>query len=98
MDVVLIAGTVPTLRPFFTKYFVNHKSSRYDRKAFGQRSDDQTILTSSTVPPGSAVANVGGKNHRGGLDVDLDSTDAFPREVGVGNIMMTTRIDVYNDR
>ena len=81
MYTVFITGSIPTLTPFFTKYF--HKSTisdyhRYDRRNARLNGDDGTTLTSSGVPPG--------RN---------DSIEE--NWMGDRHILMTTKIDIRRD-
>ena len=95
MYIVILAGSVPTLRPFFKRHFSKSTTDRYYRKGASQRLDDEANLTNSSLAHGrtKTFAMATGKSS-GGVSDERDSTEDFIHDMDHGNIRMTTKIDV----
>ncbi|CAD6592884.1 MAG: hypothetical protein ASARMPRED_006774 [Alectoria sarmentosa] len=98
---VLLAGSVPPLRPAIKEIFNKASSTTYyrNRNTNTLRLDDEATLTSSTVPPGQTSAyRVGAKGRPETSHGKRDSTENILSEMGEGGIMMTTKIEVERNR
>lgn len=96
---VLLAGSIPPLRPAIKELFNKASSTTYyrSRNTNTLRLDDEATLTSSTVSPGKTSAyTVGTKGRSEAFNGKRDSTEKILSEMGEGGIMMTTRIEVEN--
>ena len=94
---VLLAGSIPPLRPAIKEIFNKASSTTYyrSRKPNTLRLDDEATLTSSTVLPDQVSAyTVGVKGRPEGFHKKRDSTENILSEMGEGGIMMTTRIEM----
>ena len=94
MYIVILAGSVPMLRPFFKRYFMqNSDDPYYERRKTSRRLDDETNLTSSGRPPArdKTYAFAYGKS---AVSEERDSTENFVASIGQGDIMMTTKVNV----
>lgn len=94
MYIVFIAGSIPTLKPFFRKNFsdpTNHtrRNTRFD-------GDDGTVLTSTPMPPGctTAYATTIGRKPASQMYDDDSTEENF---IGNGRILRTTKIDVSSE-
>ena len=97
---VLLAGSIPPLRPAIKQLFHKASSTTYYRSHNTNtlRLDDEATLTSSTVPPGHASAyTIGTKGRSEAFRGKRDSTENALSEMGEGGIMMTTKIEVERD-
>ncbi|KAL8944488.1 MAG: hypothetical protein Q9216_000398 [Gyalolechia sp. 2 TL-2023] len=97
MYLVLLAGSLPGLRPLFNKRMrtpSNHGSS-YDfhRRQNGQCDKKSLVMKLSSLPTArsKAYAGKGNRAHDG-------STENILKNVGPGNIMMTTEVNVRSGR
>lgn len=98
---VLLAGSVPPLRPAIKEIFNKASSTTYyrNRNTNTLRLDDEATLTSSTVPPGqTSTYRVGTKGRPETSHGKRDSTENILSEMGEGGIMMTTKIEVERNR
>ncbi|CAO1605761.1 hypothetical protein XANCAGTX0491_009267 [Xanthoria calcicola] len=97
MYVVFIAGSVPTLRPFFKKHFHQPtlpKYLHYGKHRTPVQGDDGIALVTLPFPPGRAAvsASVTGKKSPSPLDTG-DAGLGPNGELGNGEILKTTRIE-----
>ena len=87
MYIVFIASSIPTLRPFFRRYFSNTKASHSpyhsDRHPTHLAGEDGTALTTYPVPPGRANAYI-----------VADDDGTRDNWMGNGHILRTTKIDI----
>lgn len=77
MYTVFIAGSIPTLSPFFKRYFFKPRKSDYhNRRNTYLNGDDGTTLTSAPVPLGRtrAYASATGRKTASQIE-DSDSTE-----------------------
>lgn len=98
---VLLAGSIPPLRPAIKELFHKASSTTYyrNRNTNTLRLDDEAILTSSTVPPGqTSTYTVGVKGRSEASRGKRDSIENELSEMGEGGIMMTTKIEVERNR
>ncbi len=98
---VLLAGSIPPLRPAIKELYHKASSTTYYRNHNTNtvRLDDEATLTSSTAPPGRISAyTVGAKGRSETSHGKRDSTENALSEMGEGGIMMTTKIEVERDR
>ena len=94
---VLLAGSIPPLRPAIKEIFnkASNTTLYRSRNTNTLRLDDEATLTSSTVLPDQVQAyTVGVKGRPEGFHGKRDSTENMLNEMGEGGIMMTTRIEM----
>lgn len=99
MYIVFIAGSIPTLSPFFKRYFSkaaksnNHYRNRCNMPING---DDGTTLTSAPVLPGRAKAYTGAMGRMTVSQID-DDDSAEESWTGNGQIVLKTNVDIRRD-
>ena len=96
MYVVFIAGSVPTVRPFFKKHFRKPflpKYLQYSNRRTPVQGDDGIALVTLPVPPNRAVvsSSVTGKKSPSPFDTG-DGALGPKGELGNGEILKTTRM------
>ncbi len=93
MYIVLLAGSVPPLSPFFTRHFgkssIHHHRGR-DRSA----QDDEIELTLAAAPNGRTETFASAMGKKSISNACSDSTEDILTAMGQGDILMTTRINV----
>lgn len=97
MYIVFIAGSIPTLSPFFKRYFFKPtKSDYHNRRNTHVNGDDSTSLTLAPVPPGrsKAYASATGRRTPSQIDDDDNNMDWTGYH---GHILKTTDINVRRD-
>jgi hypothetical protein len=93
---VLLAGSIPPLRPAIHKHLTKPIAEVYTRNRHFStlRGDGEATLTSYTLPPGAAYA-VGAKGRTHIIsNPDEDSTENILTGMGEGGIILTTEIEV----
>ncbi|KAL8831346.1 MAG: hypothetical protein Q9170_005339 [Blastenia crenularia] len=99
MYVVFIAGSVPTLRPFFKKYIRKTtlpKYRRYSNHRTLVQGDDDVALVNLPVLPSRVAIYSSAAGPKGAVD-NGDLEGGTWRELGDGGILKTTRIDTRSD-
>ena len=93
MYVVLLAGSVPPMSPFFKRRFSKSFSQRHGSiNGFSQ--DDETALTAVPTPSGQTGTYASVVGRKGNSNACLDSTENMLLAMGHGDILMSTKIDV----
>ena len=93
MYLVVLAGSVPPLSPFFTKHFGKSSTRRYYGTNNVSQGGDITS-TSSTVPQCRTKTYASAANKNSSSNPELDSTENILGAMAHGDILMTTRINV----
>lgn len=93
MYIVLLAGSVPPMSPFFNRHFSKSFSHRHER-INGLLQDDETALTAAPTPSGQTGTYASVVGRRGNSNACLDSTENMLLAMGQGDILMTTKINV----
>lgn len=94
---VLLAGSIPPLRPAIKELFdkASNTTLYRSRNTNTLRLDDEATLTSSSVLPDQVSSyTVGVKGRPQGYHGKRDSTENILSDMGAGGIMMTTRIEM----
>lgn len=105
MYIVFIASSVPTVVPIFNKHSRKSAPSTYNsyrrRNAApdSNQGGDDAALTSFSVPPGcvSTYTSAARSNMANQVDGNGSAEDILG-EMGRGDILMTTKINVTRDR
>ena len=96
MYIVVLAGSVPPMSPFLTRYFGKSSVHRYNRSKRSAQ-DDETVLTSATAPNshiGTFASAVGQKSDS---NAGLDSTENILHAMGQVDILLTTKVNVSRE-
>lgn len=96
MYVVLLAGSVPPISPFFRRHFSNSDNQRHVGKG-GSPQDDETVLTAAATPNGQTEIFASAVGKKGNSKICLDSTENILLALGQRNILMTTMINVSRE-
>lgn len=91
MYIVLLAGSVPPMSPFFKRHFSKSFIHRHGGdNRFVQ--DDETALTAASNPSGQTGTYASLVGRKSNLNACLDSTENMLLAMGQGDILMTTKL------
>ena len=96
MYIVLLAGSVPPISPFFKRHFSEPSSHRHGGK-HGSPQDEETVLTAAATPNGQTGTFACAAGKKGNAHACLDSTENILLAMGQGDILMTTKINVSRE-